>query len=222
MRKKLNITIITLMFFGLLHAQKTSTGNWFIYFGNQSFAKKWNWHNEVQYRNYNLAGDLQQLMLRTGVGYNLSEKNNNVLLGYGYIRSENYIPNSDLKVVNEESRVFQQFIHKHTLGRIFFQHRFRYEERFFARNFQMRGRYFLALNIPLNKKTMEKSALYLSFYNEVFLNMKDPVFDRNRAYGALGYVINKNLKFEAGFMAQTLRNSNRNQFQIVLFNNIPF
>src|SRR5687768_17302345 len=90
---------VLFLFFGIATAQKTSTGNWFIYFGSQSFAKKWNWHNEVQYRNYNFAGDLQQLMLRTGIGYNLTEKNNNVLLGYGYIRSENYIQYSETKVV---------------------------------------------------------------------------------------------------------------------------
>lgn len=207
---------------GLLSAQKTSTGNWFIYFGNQTISKKVNWHNEVQYRNYNFAGDLQQLMLRTGVGYNLSEKNNNVLIGYGYIRSENYVANTDLKLVNEESRIFQQFIHKHSISRIFLQHRFRYEERFFVRNFQMRGRYFIGANIPLNKGAMEKNAVYLSLYNELFLNIKGDAFDRNRAYGAIGYTISNNFKFEIGFMAQTTKTTNRNQFQIVLFNNIPF
>jgi hypothetical protein len=86
----------------------------------------------------------------------------------------------------------------------------------------MRFRYFLAVNVPLNKKTMDKKAIYLSAYNEIFLNTEKPIFDRNRLYGALGYVINKNIKIEAGFMAQTLENSNKNQFQIVIFNNIPF
>ena len=62
-------------------AQKSDVGNWFIYFGNQKINKKWNWHNEVQYRNYNFAGDLQQLLLRTGIGYNLTENNSNVLMG---------------------------------------------------------------------------------------------------------------------------------------------
>ncbi|HMW26966.1 MAG TPA: DUF2490 domain-containing protein, partial [Ferruginibacter sp.] len=48
-------------------AQRSDAGNWFIYFGNQAINKKWNWWNEVQYRNYNFAGDLQQLLLRTGI-----------------------------------------------------------------------------------------------------------------------------------------------------------
>ena len=52
-------------------AQESDIGNWFIYLGNQQIAKKWNWSNEVQYRNYNAIGDMEQLLLRTGIGYNL-------------------------------------------------------------------------------------------------------------------------------------------------------
>jgi hypothetical protein len=86
----------------------------------------------------------------------------------------------------------------------------------------MRFRYFLGLNIPVNNKTMTEKTIYASVYNEVFLNAQNSIFDRNRLYGAIGYVINKNFRTEVGFMAQTLENSNRNQFQIVLFNNLPF
>ncbi len=69
---------------------------------------------------------------------------------------------------------------------------------------------------------MVKNTVYLSGYNEIFLNHQSPIFDRNRLYGALGYVFNKNLRIEAGFMAQTLEKTNRNQFQIVVLNNLPF
>ena len=81
-------TIFLLLFTIALHAQKSNTGNWFIYFGNQKINNKWNWHNEVQYRNFNFMGDLSQLLVRTGIGYNLTENNNNILLGYGFINSQ--------------------------------------------------------------------------------------------------------------------------------------
>ncbi|MEY4904062.1 MAG: hypothetical protein RLZZ292_1877, partial [Bacteroidota bacterium] len=48
------------------------------------------------------------------------------------------------------------------------------------------------------------------------------VFDRNRLYGGLGFVINKNFKVEAAMMTQLLETKKRSQFQIVLFNNLPF
>ena len=204
------------------HAQETDIGNWFIYFGNQQMDKKWSWWNEVQYRNYNFGGDLQQLLLRTGISYNLTENNNNVLLGYGFIKSKNYVPNSNEKTSTNEHRMYQQFITRQNFGSLFIQHRYRIEERFLPEDFQIRFRYFLGFNIPLNNKTMTNETFYVSAYNEIFLNAQNSIFDRNRLYGALGYVINKNFRTEAGFMAQTLENTNRNQFQIVLFNNLPF
>ena len=73
----------------------------------------------------------------------------------------------------------------------------------------------------MNKKTLEKNAIYLASYNEIFINSKSAVFDRNRIYGALGFVLNKNFKIELGFMTQALEKSNYNQFQIVIFNNLP-
>lgn len=216
------ITIAFILLSTFVFAQKSEVGNWFIYFGNQKINKNWNFHNEIQYRNYDFIGDINQLLVRTGIGYNLTENNNNILLGYGFINTQKYLPDSDDKVETDEHRIFQQFITRQNFGRIFLQHRYRIEERFFLNDFQMRFRYFLAVNIPITKKTMEKNALYLSAYNEIFINAEKPIFDRNRLYGALGYVINKNIKVEAGFMAQSLENSNRNQFQIVLFNTIPF
>jgi len=216
------LVLIFLLNLNSAYSQKTDTGNWFIYFGNQAINKKWNWHNEVQYRNYNFAGDTQQLLLRTGIGYNLTDNNNNLLLGYAYINSQNYVGDTDDKIGNEENRIYQQFTTRQNFGRFYVQHRYRLEERFLKDDFQMRFRYFLALNVPVNKPTMEDKAFYISAYNEIFINAESPAFDRNRVYGALGYVINKNIKVEAGFMRQIQENSGRNQFQIVIYNNIPF
>ena len=217
--KIINGIVISICFLNVAYSQKTETGNWFMYFGNQKINKNINWHNEIQHRNYNFIGDFNQLILRTGIGYNLSEDNNNLLLGYGYINTEKYLPNSDQKENVTEHRVFQQFITKQNFGRFFVQHRYRVEESFHKNDFQLRLRYFLGINIPLNKKTLEKNTIYLSSYNEIFINPEKPLFDRNRLYGALGYFIHKNLKMEVGFMSQSLEDSNRNQFQIAIFNN---
>ena len=214
------ILLLIICFCNLSFSQKSDIGNWFIYFGNQKINQKWNWHNEVQYRNYNFIGDTNQLLLRTGIGYNLTENNNNILLGYGFITTQKYLPNSDEKVDTNEHRIYQQFITKQNFGSVFLQHRYRIEERFISDDFKLRFRYFLGINIPINKRLLDKNAVYLSAYNEIFINTESPLFDRNRLYGAFGFVINKNFKVEAGFMAQTLEKSNRNQIQIVIFNNL--
>ncbi len=204
------------------NAQNTDMGNWFLYIGNQKINNRWNWHNELQYRNYNFAGDIEQLLIRTGIGYNLTENNNNLLLGYAYIHSEPYIAGTDEKSSTNEHRIFQQFISKEKFGRVNIQHRYRFEQRFIEEDFKMRARYFLSLNVPINKKEMEKNAVYASAYNEIFINTQPNYFDRDRIYGGLGYCFNKNFKVEAGVMTQILSNSSRTQFQIMFFNSLPF
>lgn len=217
-------TLIALLVFVLsakIQAQDSETGAWFIYFGNQKISKKMNLWNEVQVRNYDIFSDRQQLLLRAGLGYDLSENNNNVLIGYAFINSQNYIPNSDEKNSVNEHRMYQQFIHRNNFGRVFLQHRLRMEQRFLPNDFQSRGRYFLSANIPINNNKMLPKTIYASAYNEVFVNLQNQFFDRNRIYGALGFVFDKNWRIEAGYMNQALPNSSRGQFQLVIFNNLP-
>ena len=190
-------------------------------FGNQPLDKTWNWHNELQIRNFNFLGDIQQVLARTGIGYNLTENNNNILLGYGYIYSERYLPNSEEKASSNEHRIFQQFITKQSAGNVFILHRYRIEERFLPNDVQVRFRYFLAFNIPLNTSAMTPNTIYLSAYNEIFLNAQSPVFDRNRLYGAIGYVLGASTRCELGYMSQMLEQSSRGQFQAVFYNNLP-
>lgn len=211
------LLLILIPFLG--YSQKSELGNWFLYFGNKKISEKFNWHNEVQYRNYNAIGDLEQLLLRTGIGYNLTENNNNVLLGYAYILSQNYINDSDEKENVNEHRIYQQFITKQSIGRVKLQHRYRFEQRLIEDDFRLRFRYFLSFNIPLNQKEMNNKTIYLSSYNEIFLNTEDNIFDRNRLYGGLGYQLNKTIRFELGYMNQFLNNDNRDQVNIITFVN---
>lgn len=198
-------------------AQDSNLGNWLIYIGNKKLDNGWNIHNEVQYRNYDAVGDLEQLLLRTGLGYNLTENNNNLLLGYGYILSENYVGETDEKASVNEHRIFQQFTTKQKIGVVGLSHRYRFEQRFVEDDFKMRFRYFLGLNIPLQYKEDGENPLYFSAYNEIFLNTKSSIFDRNRLYGGLGYKFSKNLKLELGYMNQFFENSGRDQINVIAF-----
>lgn len=203
-----------------ISAQESDLGAWYMYFGNNKINEKFNFHNEVQYRNFNAAGDLEQLLLRTGIGYDLTENNNNVMLGYAFILSRPFVNGE--KNENIEHRIFQQYTTKQKFGRFNLQHRYRLEERFLQDDFRMRFRYQIGLSLPLNNKEMLPKTLYASLYNEIFLNLDSPTFDRNRVYGALGYVINKNMKIEVGYMNQLQENKNRGQIQIGFYNTIPF
>ena len=202
-------------------AQDSNLGAWYMYFGSQPLGKGFNWHNEVQYRNYNLGGDLEQLLLRTGIGYNLTENNNNLLLGYGYIHSRPYTESGE-KFTTTEHRIFQQFITRQQFGRFHIQHRYRLEERMLKEDFRMRFRYFLNAVIPFTEKQMNPGGWYFGLYNEIFLHLDAPAYDRNRVFGALGYVAGKNLRFELGYMHQFMEQGGLDQLQFGIFNSAPF
>lgn len=195
-------------------------GNWLIYFGNQQFHEKWLWQNEIQHRNYQPDGNLEQLLIRTGIGYDVF-KNLNLLMGYGFIHSEPYSAITRLKSENQEHRTYQQALAKHSLGRLYFAHRFRLEERFIESDFKGRFRYFLSVNIPVNQPNMKAGALYVSLYSELFANLDTNWFDRNRIFAALGYVPADSWKIEMGLMTQILEKTDRTQLQFVVFNNLP-
>jgi hypothetical protein len=202
-------------------AQSSNTGNWIQYHGNNAISKKFNFHNEVQYRSYNFIDDVQQILFRTGLGYNLSENNNNVLLGYCFVRTENYI--NQIKVGNDEHRIYQQFINRSNYGRLNLMHRYRFEERFFEKDvFKFRIRYSLGINIALTKPTMTSNTLYLAASNEIFINTTGNEFDRNRIYGGLGYILNKKYRIEVGYLTQRTSVNERGQTVFAFFNNAPF
>jgi hypothetical protein len=71
---------------------------------------------------------------------------------------------------------------------------------------------------------MEKNTIYLALYNELFMNGQRTIgigntvefFDRNRLYGAVGYVIQDGLKVQLGVMNQTTDSWGKNQIQLSL------
>jgi len=105
------------------------------------------------------------------------------------------------------------------MGIVAVQHRYRIEERFIEDDFRMRFRYFLSFNIPLNKKELTDKTLYLSTYNEIWVNTSRTIFDRNRLYGGLGFKLNDTARFEVGYMNQFLPGFSRDQLNLITFLN---
>ena len=200
-----------------VYCQDSNLGNWLIFLGNKKLDTKINWHHEIQYRNYNAIGDLEQLLIRTGIGYDITD-NSNLLGGYGFIRSENYNADNTKNIVNEH-RIFQQLITQQSLGKVRLQHRYRFEQRFIEDDFRLRFRYFLGINIPFWSSANSPQEFYLSIYDEIFLNTEGQAFDRNRLYSGFGYKVSDKLRFELGYMNQFLNGGNRDQVNLIAFLN---
>ena len=202
-------------------------GAWYMYFFSKQFqGSVFGFQGDLQYRNWNIAGDLEQLLIRTGATYKPDGTQIKFTLGYGNITTGAF---GDVKSTTQESRIYQEAIFPVKFGNRFYTtHRFRYEQRFVEnQNFRTRYRYNLFLNIALSKPNMEPKTLYLALYNELFINGQRnigenksvEIFDRNRFYTAVGYVISKGLKVQAGLMNQSTNNWKKNQLQISLHHN---
>lgn len=193
-------------------------GLWPGYYGAASIGPKSGIWLEVQPRMYDFEGDLEQLLTRVAYTYKLTPEVQ-VAQGYGYIRSEPYISGTEEQRVTEEHRVYQQLIMRQRFGRFHLQHRYRLEERFLQNDFRVRFRYFLGGNLCLNSKELQAKTAYLSLYNELFVHADKPVFDRNRLYGGVGYVVSKSIRLEAGNMWQMQETTTRPQLQIMVWHN---
>jgi hypothetical protein len=202
--------------------QSNNLGNWLVYFGNQKINDRWNIQSDFQYRDYQFFGQRNQFLARAGLGYNLKPQNHNLLLGYAYIATDNYDEFNVITATKNESRIYQQYLYRAKIGSNSITHRFRLEERFFPSEFGLRGRYFFAVQKPFKNTNGNKTSTYFSAYNELFVNINDIKFDRNRFYAGFGYGITESIRVETGYMIQAQKNITRGQLQFIIHNNLPF
>ena len=219
-------TIVAFLVPNMSNAQEKNDelGAWYMYFYNTTLKDSpWGIQGDLQYRNWNLGGDLEQLLIRSGITYQPKNTQIKFTLGYGNITT-GVIGSSD--ATSGEHRIYQEALYPVKFGnRIYTNHRFRYEQRFVEnQDLRSRYRYNLFINVPLNKKTLEKKAIYLALYNEIFINGQRAIgnnnsveiFDRNRAYAAIGYVIKNGIRVQLGIMNQTTDSQGKNQLQLSL------
>jgi hypothetical protein len=198
------------------------TGAWYMlmWTKNPAGGSQVGLQGDIQHRNWDMGGDLEQLLIRGGVTWSPGQGNIKYTLGYARITSGVYGP-SDGK--SREQRLYQEALIPHTLGqKTFLTHRFRLEQRDVdGQDTRNRLRYFIGMNYPFNQATLGKGAVYLSLYNELFINLEQDIgggrqvdyFDRNRSYAALGYSLTDTTRLQFGYMHQALDNIGKGQLQ---------
>ena len=198
------------------------TGAWYMAFWTAGLGESpWGFQGDIQYRNWDLGGDLEQLLLRAGLTYTPGDLPLLLTLGGAHITSGAF---GDSDETSAERRVYQEGLLRQGLGSFAsFRHRYRFEQRWVdGQDFRTRFRYALFVDIPLNGRGTGDEAIYLALYDEVFINGELSIgdnrtvqrFDRNRLYGALGYGLSDRLKLQGGYMLQTLTNGSKGQIQV--------
>lgn len=222
--KKVFLILITLLLCKISNGQDkpTKTGAWYMYFFKHQFKNsQLGIQGDIQYRNWNLGGDLEQLLIRSGLTYKPKKANVLLTLGYGNITSGQFGDGND---TTYESRIYQEALIPQKLGnRLYFTHRFRYEQRFVEnQDFRTRYRYNIFLNIPLNSSALATKTYYIALYNELFINGQTNIgddrevelFDRNRTYLGLGYVLKPSMKIQLAWMNQKTVAIGKGQLQL--------
>ncbi|WP_223034252.1 DUF2490 domain-containing protein [Hanstruepera marina] len=222
-------SFLSIFSFQELKAQNPNQmGAWYMYFFDTKFGEgQFGIQGDIQYRNWNIIGDLEQLLLRSGFTYRPKNTTIKLTLGYAHITSGALGESND---TSSESRIYQEALLPQKIGkRIYLAHRFRYEQRFVEnQDFRTRYRYNLFMNIPFSKEaSFQKNTIYAALYNELFINGQQDIgdgrtvefFDRNRTYLGVGYVLNPKIKFQLGWMNQKTNAQGKGQLQISMHHN---
>ncbi|WP_281987526.1 DUF2490 domain-containing protein [Aquimarina aggregata] len=214
--------LIVLFTITMSNAQNTGEdeiGAWYMYFGTNRVSEKLSIHSEAQFRFYEVGSTFNQLLLRTGLNYHIEDKAI-ATLGYGYISTDGSFEDIPGEENAKEHRIFQQFILKNTSGKFKLEHRYRLEQRFISTQnddfTEHRARYRLQLTYPINDKW------FLNAYDEVFINLQEPIFGQNRLYGAVGYNVQSNFSIQLGYLKNHFTGINFDRLQLGVFYNTDF
>ena len=223
MKNLLFLTIAFLSIFSIkAQVDENQTGAWYMYFYNHQFKNsQFGIQGDIQYRDWQFLGDKEQLLLRSGFTFTPKDADIMFTLGVANITSGAFGYSDD---TSNENRIYQEALLPQKIGsRFFITHRFRFEQRFVEnQDFRTRYRYNLFINVPFNSKSLsEPKTIYGAFYNELFMNGERNIgdnnnvelFDRNRTYLGLGYVLNPKIRFQMGWMNQTNNNFSKAQLQ---------
>ncbi len=195
------LSTVLLFHISKAHAQKDNVwGSWIISNIEYGFSPELYGYFELQTRSQSIFRQFYYYEVKGGIGYRIND-NFSALIGFGNYGTYDWMDLSAPKV-NDELRLWEQFVMTQPLKRIRFEHRFRAEQATINNTYRNRFRYRLSLLVPLNRKQIAPGTLYAVVFDELFLTDKAPYFMRNRIYAGLAYPFNAILTVNLGWVNQ--------------------
>ena len=186
---------------------------WLIYYGITHFKNsKVGIYHEAQIQDHILVG------LRYTIIPNLLST-----VSFGRVHS-NIIGTSEMPY--NENQIVQELSYGQSVKNVSIKHRARIEERFIEdKGFNVRGRYYVGVDIPMSSKGFDKNAFYIALYDEVFANITPSttgrILERNRIYAGIGFKMTKDIGWQLGMMNQKIvKNKMANQILVSLHHKI--
>ena len=165
-------------------------------------ASPWRWYMETQGRHRDGTSDVDQMLIRPAVGYDLTSRSS-VWAGYGY--TPGYPASGG---VLTENRAWQQYLwNGPALGGVV-QSRTRVEQRSIEDNDALawRVRQFARITKPVARP----AGLAVVIWNELFIHVNDTRrtpqgFDQNRVFAGMGMTVAPGARLEVGYVNQAIR-----------------
>ena len=181
-------------------AQTSGLGTWNVVSTKFTFNKQWSALAEAQVRSQQAIYNFNYYEYKAGIGYHFP-KTVAVLFAMGHYGT--FQPDGDFKkpYVNDEFRMWEQFVLTNNIGRVKLEHRYRIEQRFTSNaGYRNRFRYRINAIIPLNNKEIKDKTWYTSVFNEIFVTNEAPYYEQNRVFIGGGYQFNNHFTILAGWI----------------------
>lgn len=184
---------------------------WMGYYTKFRVGAKSFYYGEYHIRRRDFAAEMDKLYLRFGYTY-LFTKKFEVTGGIATPLSwSKYQGDPAYDDVVPEFRFWQQALLVDKLYHAKMYHQFRFEQRW-KRDYlkdspyelTFRWRYRFTIYVPLNDHKLKPETWFAAAYNEIFLQSGESItyniFEDNRLYGGIGYILNNNIQLQLGYM----------------------
>ena len=190
---------------------RSSTGVWLGFYTKYHFNDKWAYYGEYHIRRKDWFDKMGQIYLRFGATYKIAKY---LDVTFGFVNPYYWAPNPEAPNIDKvvpQFRLWQQAVLATPFDHIKVLHQLRVEQRYKrdyveGSDFKLdhRFRYKLTVYIPLNHKDFGPNTLFLSLYNEIFIQAGKHIIynhlEDNRAFAGIGYNLNRKLQVQLGYM----------------------
>jgi hypothetical protein len=196
--KKMIYALILGMIINTASAQNNEfeeIGSWYILSSNSKLSKNWSVQAQTQIRFFELASEIQQFKIRTGATYNIIE-GLSIGLGYAYFRNDfSYL--AETPAPFDEHRIVEDIYLSQKMGKAKINHRARLENRFIIVDGDTDTRHWFRYMVKVSHPISEKFTA--DIYNEIWLNLQEPIFAQNWLGTGVSYKVNELLKARVGY-----------------------
>lgn len=179
---------------------ESKLGTWNGFSSNQRVAERWQTFIQGEFRTWEAFANFNELLWRGAIKYDINSRHKAAV---GYVRVDTWPYDDEPYGKFWENRAYEEYLFKHTLSVLNFEHRVRLEQRWITlqegeTNYSNRFRYLLNAIWNLRGSDGSPSRWFAKIFNEIFLDFdrRDYWFDReagesglnqNRLYAGIGY-----------------------------------